>query len=230
MKDDTYEVFTIKTVTPGDDGFSVEYEDGWALYIKNPNGLPLPSPGDVSKQYGRGIGHPVRGFEANGVVYYYETEAEYRERCAREKEAADARKRVEFDENIRAFNDRIKALPASLQKRIERFMQKEDWGWNFGGYELFVCEEAVALNKAFPSRDLLVRFGKLSYEEQEKAFPEMSEGHSGNTFGASCAMAAALADCDEATIVKMHGALCPLVGCPEYGCWAATREASNAAD
>lgn len=42
--------------------------------------------------------------------------------------------------------------------------------------------------------------------------------HSGNTFGAACKLAHCFV-AEPHLISKMHGALCPLVGCEEYGCW-----------
>lgn len=45
----------------------------------------------------------------------------------------------------------------------------------------------------------------------------ISEGHSGNTFGMACRLAY-LYLTEPENVIKLHGALAPLVGSKEYGC------------
>jgi hypothetical protein len=82
---------------------------------------------------------------------------------------------------------------------------------------MFACKEAVKIAKACITVAGVEKFGKLSGDEQKHFVPSLSDGHSGNTFG--CAMF--LAKCyltDEKLVAVQHGALCPLVGCKDYGC------------
>ena len=104
-------------------------------------------------------------------------------------------------------------------------MRRSDWGPEFGPYELFCCEEAIKIATALGTEDKVRVFGRLEHEEQKKMVPGLDYGeHSGNTFGTSVQLALFYVSRPE-MLYKVHGALCPLVGCNTYGCWSTTSEA-----
>jgi hypothetical protein len=59
-------------------------------------------------------------------------------------------------------------------------------------------------------------FHGLDWEEQLKAVPTLSDGHSGNTFGCACMLARLQLECPE-RVYELHGSLSPLVGSKDFG-------------
>ncbi len=62
----------------------------------------------------------------------------------------------------------------------------------------------------------------MTLPKQKERVPDLAyDEHSGNTFGVACKLAHCYA-AEPDLVPKMHGALCPLVGCESYGCWSTT--------
>lgn len=225
--DDT-EFYEEKLTEIRDDG------DGYLLgtdlgFISGPKAEGVePKVGDTVRFYGRPYG-TVRGIFVDGQKLRYQTAEE--ERAAHEKQVQEdkAKRKAEYEAKKDEYETRIKALPAVFQERIAAFMGRRlDFGPEFLPYELFCLEQAVAFSKTFKTPDALKEFYQADWDKQKEMCPEMSEDHSGNTFGFSVRMASILIDdTPEAKefAVKFHGALCPLVGCGDYGCYASTDEA-----
>ena len=64
-------------------------------------------------------------------------------------------------------------------------------------------------------------WSKADWKEQQKLVPALADGHSGNTFGIAVRLAWHFLVNPE-LVLQEHGAMCPLVGCRDYGCWAST--------
>jgi hypothetical protein len=165
-----------------------------------------------------GFGFPFRGIAINGTVVFYRTPAEQRAKERADSEAYDAKKRAAFVEHRAEHDARIAALPEPFQRRLARFQQNNpDFRWQNEGYELFCCEQAVAIADRLKMPEAVAAFSKLEWEQQKEQVPEIDEGHSGNTFDASVRLAMHHVSNPE-NVVMEHGALCPLVGCRDYGC------------
>lgn len=204
-----------------EDGFLLAFEDGFSMFVSNPEGLPPPEPGSVARLYGKGFGCIVRGFAVPPNVYYYETAQEFEARMAKERAEQITKQKKEWEEKLPVFMEKLDKLPAPFQERIRYFMQDEDWGWKFGPYEMFCCEEAVKIAQHCGTEEAIKVFYEKPWEEQAVV---VDDGHSGNTFGTACRLAVLYLN-EPDLLRKMHGALCPLVGCDEYGCWSSTEEA-----
>lgn len=202
-------------------GWDVKW-DGWNLLVPSELCQQAPTVGETIRCYGRGIGATVRGIAIDGRVYRYRTDAQEKQ-LHKDQVAEHDRKRAAAYESKRAdFDAQVAALPEPFRLRIERFrdLGGNEWRYQFEPYELFSCEQAVVFAEACGTVDGLRAFHALPYEEQRRRAPKMSDGHSGNTFGQACALASCFLTNPE-TVPKMHGALCPLVGCDSYGCFAA---------
>ncbi len=220
---------TIKGITPQvhGTGFTLDTSDG-CIFEANPKGLPLPEAGQTVRMYGRGMGYIVRGIVVGEHVYRYRTEAENEAQRLADIKEADEAKRQKFEDNLPQWNADLLALPEAFRDRILRFTaKKKDWDWDLGPYEMFVCKEAHKIIKALSGNtsedvsELLADFCKAPRDEQRELLPDMAfDEHSDNTFGAAC-MLARVYFLDESMIPQAHGAACPLVGCKEYGCFAA---------
>lgn len=196
--------------------------DSWNLLVPNDMCQQAPAVGETMRCYGKGIGYTVRGIAINGRVYRYRTASEA-EQDHRDMVARMAKKRNDDYEEKRAdFDARVAALPEPFRLRIERFrdLGGDDWRHEYEPYELFACEQAAIFATELKTVDELKAFSALDYEEQIKRVPGMNDGHSGNTFGQACALANCAITNPE-LVPKMHGAMCPLVGCEAYGCFAA---------
>lgn len=208
---------------------SLSFVDGGSISAPLAEGVRAPEVGDTIRLFGRGFGYPVRGLGlvVHGVLiglYRYQTadeaKAAHEAWCAQQKQ----QRNEAWTAQSAAFAEKIKALPDVFRERIEFFMRKADWGPEFGPYEIFACTEAVKIATAFRTEEEVRDFQKKPYEEQRKALPALSEDHSGNTFGTACSLARFYLKEPE-LVPKMHGAMCPLAGCEDYGCWATTPEA-----
>jgi hypothetical protein len=213
MKDDNeYRDTTItKVQREGDGGWSIQESDGWSFWVKA--GSPVePKVGMTARFYGKGIGYAVRGFALDGVNVFYETPDEYRERSAREAVAAEVKRRADYEAEKPKNDARIAALPEMFQRRIAQFREgNPNFGWEYEGYELFCCEQAAAFAEALKTDEAIVKFAHMDWDEQLKLVPAMSDGHSGNTYGASVALARLYVR-DAGDVLKMTGCLAPLVG------------------
>lgn len=178
-----------------------------------------PQPGDRIRLWGRGFGYAVRGIAINQHVLRYETEDEISARFKREGEKMDRKRREEFEAAGRAELDaKYAALPPVFQRRLDKFRANNpEFRWKYEGYEMFCCEQAVAFATTLRSAEAIREFRELPYEEQRKRVPAMDDSHSGNTFGAACALAVWYLEQPE-NVVAAYGALAPLVGSKEYGC------------
>ena len=109
-------------------------------------------------------------------------------------------------------------LPIIFRLRIDKFRNANPrFRVDYECYELFCCMEAVNIAKAVKTKEALDDFCKLAYEQQKEIVPDLSDGHSGNTFGMACRLAYWYLNNPD-NILKEHGALTPLVGCDAYGC------------
>lgn len=228
--DKQFETHTIAKVTTHDDGWDVGFFGGMLLWVPNNDCTRAPSPNEEMRLYGRGFGYPVRGITIGENVYRYQTEAEAdAQRITDAKAAKDARA-AEFIAKWDEFFGEVNALPEPLRQRMMRFLSRDrEWGAEFGRYELFACKEAAKIVARLRTVEEVKAFHAATGDEQKVLVPELDyDNHSGNTFGAAT-MIAHVYLADELLVPKAHGALCGLVGCGAYGCYASEPRPSSAA-
>jgi len=195
----------------------------------------IPQAGDSLRLCGSFCG-PNRGAIVRGVLIFYRTVEEQREKDRLASEAYHAEKRQKFDETGRAELDaKYAALPPIFQARIDKFRHNNpDFRWEYEGYEMFCCEEAVKLARHLGTVEAAEHYTSLAAHEtfsvdrarwdreweQQKAIDKaasISDDHSGNTHGAMVSLAFWYLKHPD-NVERMHGALAPLVGSFEYGC------------
>lgn len=221
--DRQFERETVRDVERDD----VHFVGGMSLWVEGAESKVQP--GEVLRLYGRGLGFPVRGVavERDGalVVLRYESEPDYRARVDREYAEREHRKRAQFEapDAVAARQARIDALPLEFQARIGRLLgadtERRPWSWL--PYELFVCEQAVVIERAVPHTapvlDAFKAFHCLPWEQQRAQVPGLDDGHSGNTFGMAVSLAYQLRMARHdpewaASAVNTHGSLAVLGG------------------
>lgn len=220
--DRQYEDHKLDKVDASEEGWTLHFDGSYCTFVENTRCQVAPQPGETMRRYGRGFGYPVRGVVINGRVYRYRTDAEeaqhHREQVAEQKK----RRGEEYEAKRADYDGRVVALPEPFRLRVERFraLGGNEWRYEFEPYELFTCEQAIVIAEAVVTVAELESFTKLEYEEQRRRVPKLDGGHSGNTFGMACQLARLLIERPD-LLPKMHGALCALVGCEAYGCFAA---------
>lgn len=227
FQDAEHETHKLTEVTESGDWFDLRFDGmGIGLAKQYDDDQPhriVPKAGDLMRQWGRGFGSPVRGMAFwdghRWRVAFYRTEQEERDHWAREQVMREAKQIADFEATGRAKLDaQYAALPAVFQRRLDKFRANNpEFRWKYEGYEMFTCEQAVVIADALKAPDAIRAWRALPYEEQRAAVPGLADGHSGNTFGAACALAHWYLTQPE-NVVAMHGALAPLVGSEEYGC------------
>jgi hypothetical protein len=227
--DTQYTEHRIAKVEPGDEGWSLYFEGSTGMYCPSDTCQQAPAAGETARLYGRGLGYEVRGLIIEGRVYFYRTEEQQEDHHAA---WVEGQKKARADQLAaeRADRDaRRAALPEAFQARLNEYERRNpNWRRDYESYELSVCEDAARIARHFGA-DLegLRRFGSLSWDEQNALVPGLFDGHSGNSWGAALELAGRFAR-DPKFVRGAHGALCPLVGCTEYGCPGAdVKEASD---
>lgn len=226
--DTEFELATIDRVDAGKDGWSIHRADGWSFWVGAEHGVE-PHVGDEAKFYGRGIGSPVRGLMLNGRVVFYRTAEEEDAHRQRQVEADKRKRRDDFEREGRAKLDADYAtLPAEFKRRLDGLRRRNpDFRWEYEGYEMMVCRDAALIALALKTADAVREFRAAPYEEQRRRVPDLSDGHSGNSFGAAVRLAWLYLTRPE-LVEREHGAMCPLTGCRDYGCAALDAEPADA--
>lgn len=218
QSDSEYREYIVEEVEVGDRSYAFRF-DGSMWTGVDPNLQPLPKVGERIRLYPGVWGTPNRGLivfrDGRWQVTFYRTPEQQRIYDA----IWVAERRVEglrtLLDDVENRNKRIAALPAPLRERLERFIEIGgiEYRANSEAYELFVCEEAFKLIVAFTSPEDVQQFYKAPLEQQRETLPNLSDGHSGNTFGAACKLAYLYLDGKHDAIAKVdHGALAPLTG------------------
>ena len=205
--------------------YSVTSSHGWSCGVSAEYGVE-PKVGDRFITWGS-FGRPIRGQAINGRVLYYRTPDEQRAEDAKALDRMKSERIAEYKGKRADFDVRVAALPAPLRERVEGFRAHggDAWRWSHEAYEMACCEEAARIAARFGTGDAIKAFAALGHDEQKAAHPDMDTGHSGNTWGMSLRLAWLLAEKPD-LLAKEHGALCPLVGCEDCGCWAARSKAA----
>ena len=212
--DTEYEDHVITEVTESETHYSVMMGP-MGFGISKEYGI-RPKTGDTIRLYGT-FGRPIRGVDLNGVELYYRTPDEEAERHRLWVEQKHQDDRAKFEEEREKLDVQYDALPPIFRKRIDKFRRNNpDFRWQFERYEMFCCREAVKIAEALETPERVEAFRQMGWEEQ-KELVDLDADHSGNTFGAACALAYHYLS-DAENVEKMHGALAPLVGSKEYGC------------
>lgn len=206
----------ITEVSESDNYFTV-HRGSTVCGLKKKYGV-VPKVGDLLTVHTKGgpFGSIV-GMDLNGVPVFFVTKEQFEAYRERKSAEYEEKKQKEFQENKTKMDEQYAALPKVFQERIDRYRKNNlTFRVDYESYELFCCEQAVIIADTLKSPEEVQTFNKLSWEEQLKKVPGLSDGHSGNTFGCACSLAFWYLSKPE-VISKINGALAPLVGSEEYG-------------
>lgn len=224
-RDTQYFAERVKGAEPDENGkgWTLSLEEGGCIWLTSEHCQVQPQPGETARLYGKGFGYDVRGIAIGGRVYRYKSEEVAQADHVEWVTQQERERQAQLEASLPERDARRAKLPEIFQARVLGFIEaRPHWRRDHEGYELFVCEEAAAISAHFAGNpEGLAAFRGLPYEEQKATVPGLRyDQHSGNTFGAACALARCRLSQPE-LVPQMHGALCPLVGCQDYGCFAA---------
>lgn len=227
------------------DGWSIGF-GGYGLGIPKVAGI-TPRVGSAARLYGKGFGGITRGVDIDGRQVYYRTPQEQDTENRRQAAISRAERRESYEKARPELEREYAALPEVFRRRLDHFRRNPDFGWQYEGYEMSVCTTAVCIAEACRRPEFRTRLraegirtkdgawpdtevGALqayaainsdvngyNYKLQHEVLPEVSDGHSGNSFGCALRLAHHYLTNPE-NVYREHGAMVMLVGCEAYGC------------
>lgn len=196
--------YILTDVTVDQDGGLSLRADSWGFGVtaEEARGKPVPVPGEKVELLG-GLGYQIRGIFIGGREYRYVTRVEAEAQRVKWLADYERQKREDFEKNIGDWLRRKNALSGPFYQRIQRFENKDfvEFWKDSGAYELFTVEQAnwlyhLAMTKPDPV-DWINEFYNADWEDQKVMFPDLDEGHSGNTFGGMVYLARRVASGEE---------------------------------
>lgn len=211
----------ITKVTESEDSYCIETKTGAGFCgIFKPVKV-VPKVGQEVKLYlHRGCN--VRGVDLDGQELFFKTDQDLeteRQEEIKELEEEKSLRKKKFDKELSdsgsEFNKRLGVLPKVFKQRFKKFFRLGEDFWDLAWYELVACETAFKIAYACRSRHGVRKFCELSWEEQKEMVPGINDGLSGNMFSFACRIAYIYLR-DSKNILRVHGALSPLVGSKPY--------------
>lgn len=225
-QDDEFETVTATRVHNGDEYWEVG-SNSYSFCVPKKYSVE-PKVGDKIRVYGR-FGNAIRGIVVNDTVLFYRTADEQDKINRQTAQKMREDKLRDYEAKKAEYEAAVAALPPEFQTRIARFWRNNPTFWEFLPYEVFCCQQAVKIATRFKTAEEIRTFYNLPYEKQREELPDLSDQHSGNTFGTACALAQCYVSQPD-LLDKMHGALCPLVGCKDYGCYSMEKHQEGEAE
>lgn len=187
----------VETANVTEEGTSIGFDGSWGTFLA---GCTVKV-GDVVTFWDGGTapGFGQRhGYAVNGELIKWLTPFERIAERVQWLADHDRKQRERLEQGAEKRANDYAALPAPLKARLDRFEAERADFWKDGGdYELFCCVEAAKIAEHLRPR---VEAGgdveeivKAFYDDRDdQAKVPIDDGHSGNTFGGACSLAAAL--------------------------------------
>jgi hypothetical protein len=213
--DPEYTDTTLARCSRSDTHEDLTFATGWSFQV--PRQPVAPQVGETVRQYG--AGNYVRGLVIGGRVAFYRTAAEDHAMRAQELAAQQAAARIAYDAGRPAQLAEIARLPAVFQRRLERFLSNAPaTAWAHQGYELAVCQAAVAIAAVCPLPGDVPEFAMRTYEAQIEQAPRLAELElTGNQHGMALRLAH-WTTVEPDNVWREHAAIAIITGCTQAGC------------
>ncbi len=210
------ETNVITEVTESKDYFSIS-QGGMCCGLKKEYGVK-PKVGDKLTVHTKGSSFgTIRGMYLNGKKIFWKTDEDLEAERLEWLRKNEEEKQQKYKDNVAEMDKQYNDLPKCFQTRIDKFRtNNERFRIDYESYELFCCEQAILIANACKTKAEIQAFKGKTWEKQLKQVKGLSDGHSGNTFGAACALAYWYLEQPD-NVVNVLGALSPLVGSKEYG-------------
>jgi hypothetical protein len=183
----------------------------------------IPEVGQLLEVYGA-FGQTIQGICINGKTAFFKGEVQLNNERQLWLQKEEEKERKNFKVNKNKLDAEYENLPDVFKKRIDILRQNNKlFRQKHEAYEMSCCIDAVKIAKELKTVEEYNKFIALDWDKQIKRVKDLYDGHSYNSFGCACQLAYYYIT-DPDYIYKSHGALCPLVGCKDYGCYISTKE------
>lgn len=213
----------IKSVTESKDFYDIVLESGVCFGLSAEYGV-APKKGDEVTLHTKNWSN-IRGLDLNGQKVFYKSDEDLEREHKQYVEEKEQKDKEVFARDKADLDAKYEALPECFKKRIDKFRNNNpDFRWKYESYEMFCCTQAVAiaeeLKTSLPGKEEEFEKAAKSWDMKvlKKFIPSLSEEHSNNTYGCAMKLGQMYYHGQEDNIIKLHGALAPLVGSKEYGC------------
>jgi hypothetical protein len=212
-----YTIAKIDRVKTYEDYYEIMFDDCTCCALDKKYNIK-PEVGQTIEAYGS-FGQTIQGICIDGKTAFFKGEVQL-EKERQEWLKKEEKKEIEnFKTNKNKLDEDYNSLPEVFKKRIDILRQNnEKFRQKYEAYEMRCCIDAVKITKELKTVEEYNKFVQLDYDKQMKRVKELDTGHSGNSFGCACQLAYYYIT-DQDYVYKSHGALCPLVGCKNYGCY-----------
>lgn len=172
----------IKKIVECDNDYTLHLVSGLSCGLKKKyNVVPQVNDGLTLHTKGSSFGRIV-GMDLNGKEIFKVTEEEIAEQSRIATERYDAENKEKYEENKDQMEADYEKLPQAYKDRILKLrIIKPNFQIEFEEYELFICLQSVMITEEFKSAEEISLFSELSWSDQVKRLPKLSEDHSGNT-------------------------------------------------
>lgn len=196
--------------------YQIKFDNNSVVFLKKKYGI-VPKAGDTIEVYGE-MGHTIQGMCINGKTAFFNGEIglkiDHKKYCRN----MDSRRKREFKKSIDTLDAKYNSLPDVFKKRLDILRRNNPkFRWKFEPYEMMCCVDAVKIAAICGTKEKVIEFSKAGCEEQFKLVTNLTDGHSGNSFGMAVRLAYHYVS-DPELVWMEHGAMCPLTGCKDYGC------------
>jgi len=111
-----------------------------------------------------------------------------------------------YEKNKSKYKEDYEGLPLLLKNRMDHlYKENPDDRFDWEGYEMFIMTQATLIYDTLKTKEKVEEFKLAEYDIQKEMVPELSDGHSGNTFGGACFYASCLADIKQESLTQTGG-------------------------
>jgi hypothetical protein len=219
----SYSIAKIDRVKTYDSGYEIMWDSCTCCFLDKKYGIK-PEVGQTIETYGA-LGQIIQGICIDGKTAFFKGEVQLEQERQDWLKQEEKKEIEEFNLNKNKLDADYNNLPEVFKRRLDILRQNNKvFRQKYEACEMNCCIDAVKIAKELKTVEEYNKFVSLNYDKQMKRVKDLDEGHGGNSFGCACQLAYYYIT-DPEYVYKAHGALCPLVGCNDYGCYISAKEA-----
>lgn len=218
----SYTISKIDKVITNDTGYELEWNTCFCCFLDKKYGI-IPNVGQTIEIYGA-FGQTIQGICIDGKTAFFKGETQLEQERQLWLKQEEQKEIEKFKLNKDKLDLDYSSLPEVFKKRIYILRQNnKKFRQKYEAYEMRCCIDAVKIVKELKIVEEYNKFVSSDYDKQMEKVKGLDTGHSGNSFSCACQLAYYFIT-DPEYVYKSHGALCPLVGCNDYGCYISSKE------
>ena len=195
----------IEKVKDLDDAYEISTESG-ICFILSKDHKVVPKPEDTVTLYTFNCSS-IRGVDINGEKVFYKSDEQLEKERKEYHKKLQKQREERFKKEKPKLDEKYKNLPKPFKDRIDKFRDNcDNFRVEYESYEMLCCVEAVKIANVFDSAEELTNFTGDLFKKCN-----LSDGHSGNTFGAAKFLAKVYLE-NPKHLKNIPAAIAPIVG------------------